>query len=82
MENARGTPNARGGIIKKLIIVNSYAIHHNLYNMYNHTPGPRLVAGILHQHLESDHNNALPIASEDSQSEVIHFQHIGDNQEL
>ena len=59
--------------MQKLLIYITYITTHQVQD---------LLQDILLQDLVSDHKNEFPMASEDSQSEVVQFQHSWDHQEL
>ena len=52
--------------MQKLLIYITYITTHHIQD---------LLQDILLQHLESDHNDEVPLSCEDSQSEVVQFQH-------
>ena len=68
-KNARGSLEDKqmlGGLIKKLIIVYSYAKVIDLYHIYIHTPGPRLVARHLTPTSWEWSQRWVPMANDDT----------------
>ena len=59
--------------MQKLLIYISYITTHQVQD---------LLQDILLQHLVSDHNHVFPMDGDDSQTEVVQFQHSRDNGEL